>query len=128
MAPEAISEKFADLSLFGEKIDSLPAEHRDKIGDIRFEKDAIVVKNPAVGELAFKVVERSPEKVVFRADGMLPLGLIIDLKGLDNNTATEVRTSLDVELPMMLRPLIGGKLQQVADGFGDFIAKLAQNN
>lgn len=124
-APAAqISERFSDLSVMGKYMDRIPAEHRDKIGDLRFEKDAIVVKNPAIGDMAFKVVERTPAKVVFKADGMIPLAVDVNLKEVSADK-TDVTTVLDIDIPVMLRPLIGGKLQQVADMFGELIGKLA---
>lgn len=105
--------------------DHIPETERAKIGDLRFEKDAIIIKNPAFGEMAFKVVERTPNHVEFKADGMIPLSLGVNLTSVDNDTRTDVSSEIDIEIPMMLRPLIGGKMQQVADMFGDLIAKLA---
>lgn len=120
-----IAEKFDDLSQLSGYTDKIPAEERAKMGDLRFERDAIIIKNPAVGEMAFKVVEHNADRVVFRADGMLPLTINVNLKALESGSKTEVTTVLDIEIPAMLRPLIGGKLQQVADTFGDLIGKLA---
>lgn len=126
-APAAsIAARFEDLSVLGQHADKIPAEHRAKIGDLAFEPDAIVIKHPAVGKMTFKVKEHSPERVVFAADGMLPLTLNVNLVPADENPdQTDVTTVLEIEIPAMLRPLIGGKLQQVADGFGDLMAKLA---
>ena len=123
--PAEISERFSDLQVFGEKLDSIPAEQRQKLGDLSFEKDAIKIKNPAVGEFKFRVVENTPSHIAFKADGMLPMMLNIELAGVEGDTKTDVQTIIDIELPMMLRPLLGGKLQQVADSFGDFIGKLS---
>lgn len=121
----AIVAKFDDLSVMSDYADSLPEEQRAKIGDVRFEKDAIIIKNPHIGEMAFNVVERSADAVVFKADGMIPLTISVLLASVDDDTATDVTTVLDIEIPAMLKPLIGGKLQQVADTFGDLVAKLA---
>lgn len=120
-----IAEKFDDLTLLSDYTDKIPAEERAKVGDLRFERDAIVIKNPAVGEMAFKVVEHNDKKVVFHADGMLPLSIDVNLKPMEDESQTEVTTILDIEIPAMLRPMIGGKLQQVADTFGNLIGKLA---
>lgn len=121
---QQISDKFADLSKMSQYIDRLPEDQLSKIGDLRFEPQAIIIKNPTVGEMAFKIVERTPQKIVFAADGLLPLSLSTDLKPVGNEQVTDITTTLDIEIPMMLRPMIGGKLQQVADMFGDLLGKL----
>lgn len=126
--PAEIAEKFADLSVLGNYLDNIPAEERQKIGDIRFETDAIVMKNPAVGEMAFKVIERTDRKIVFHADGIVPVELEVNLEGIDNGSATNVTTAIDIDIPAMMRPLVGGKLQQAADMFGSMIGKLASLN
>ncbi len=128
LAPEAIAAKFEDLSGLGEYVNHIPEAERAQIGDLAFERDAIVIKNPQIGEMKFTVTERSPQRIVFNANGMLPLALIVDLTGIDNNTRTEATTTVDVEIPAIVRPFIGGKIQQVADTFGDMMAKLAGGN
>lgn len=121
-----ISEKFSDLSVLESHIDNIPEEQRDKIGNVSFQPDAIILTNPSIGEMRFTRVENTPEKILFAADGMVPLSVVIDLDSIDDNT-TDVTTTLDIEIPLMLRPLIGGKLQQLADIFGDLIAKMASD-
>lgn len=118
-----ISEKFADLTVLEQFKDRIPAEQREKVGEVRFEKDGIVLNNPQTGEMAFRVTERTDKKVVFHADGMIPLNVYVDLKSV-SDTTTEVTTTLDIDIPLMLRPIIGGKLQQVADMFGEMIGKI----
>ena len=119
-----IADKFADLSVLEKYMDRIPAEQREQMGDLRFERDAIVIINPSVGEMKFRISERTPQKIVFDADGMVPLKITVNLDEVSENT-TDVSANLDIEIPMMLRPMIGGKLQQVADMFGDMIAKLS---
>lgn len=126
LAPTAISARFADLTALQNHADAMPAEERAKVGDVRFEQDAIVIRNPQVGDLTFRVAERSDSRIVFHAEGMIPLDVVVNLAAVaDAPNATDVTTVLDIEIPAMLRPLIGPKLQQTADTFGDLIAKLA---
>lgn len=118
-----IAEKFSDLSTLGKYTEHIPEEQRAKVGDLSFERDAIILKNPAIGEMALKVTERTPQRIRFKADGLLPIQVDVNLKEVDANQ-TDINTALDIDIPVMLRPMIGGKLQQVADMFGDLIAKL----
>ncbi len=40
---------------------------------------------------------------------------------------TDVTTVIDVEIPAMLRPFVGPKLQQAADKFGEMISNLSNS-
>lgn len=121
-----IADKFSDLSTLGQYVDNIPKEQRDKIGELHFDRDTITLKNPAIGQLAFKIVERTPDRIGFKADGLLPLALGVNLNAVDEHT-TDLVTDLDIDIPMMLRPMIGGKIQQVVDMLGEMLAKLASN-
>lgn len=119
--------RFNDLSFFGEKINELPAEQVEKIGDVSFTADSISINTPQIGTLTFSIVERvEPTKVVFGSPGSpVPLTMSVDFKAIDE-TSTEVSTVIDVEIPMMLRPLVGPKLQEAADKFGEMMTNLAR--
>lgn len=119
-----IVEKFSDLSAFGQALDSMPEVDRERVGDVKFEKDSITIDTKQVGRIAFKVTERTPSKVAMIAEGSpVPLVLSVNLKPLDE-TSTEITTAIDVEIPAMLRPMIGGAMQKAVDQFGDLMAKL----
>lgn len=119
-----IADKFADLSSFGTALESMPESERAKIGDVKFEKDSITIDTKQVGTISFKVTERSPKRVVMNAVGSpVPLDLCVNLTPLGDES-TEIVTSIDVEIPAMLRPLIGGAMQKAVDQFGALMAKL----
>lgn len=122
---EALFDRFSDISLFQQKIEEIPAEERAKIGDVTFEADAICINTPQVGQLKFQVTERTaPGHIVFSAVGSpIPLSMVIDIKSI-SESVSEVVTAIDVEIPAMLRPLIGGKMQEAADKFGEMIGRL----
>lgn len=123
--PETISGKFSDLTSLQPAINDLPESERAKIGDIRLEKNAIAVITPQIGEIKFAVTENSPAKIVLQAVGSpipLTMGITMDAKG---SGSTDVTTVIEVDIPMMLRPLIGPQIQKAADQFGNLIATLA---
>ena len=126
-SPAEICDKFADLTVLNSHLDKIPEDQKAKIGNLRCLPDAIIITNPAIGEMTFKITERNPDCIVFKADGLLPLKIDVLLKGTDNDTKTDVTAVLDIEIPAMLRPMIGGKLQQVADMFSQMIARLCAN-
>ena len=65
-----------------------------------------------------KFLKKSLEKSLNR-EYLLPDFNIDNLKGVENDT--EVASVIDVEIPAMLRPMIGGKLQEAAEKFNELI-------
>ena len=123
--PEAIAARFSDLSTLEGLLEKLPEEQRKNIGQVSFEKAAIVVNNPKVGNVRMEVQECTTESIVLGAGGMLPMTINVNLKGVEDNAATEIETAIDINIPVMLRPLVSPHLQQAADQFGLLIARLA---
>lgn len=122
---EAVAEKFSDLSRMQEYLDKLPAEERSKIGDISFTTDSIVLKTPQVGEITLKVTERTPRRVAMEAVGSpVPMHLYVDITEKGEN-ASEIVTSMDVDIPAFLKPMVGGAMQKAVDRFGDMMKMLA---
>lgn len=124
-SPEAIAARFSDLSTLESDLEKLPEEQRKSIGEVKFEKTAIVVTNPKIGNVRMEVTECTPERIAMSAGGMLPMSINVGLSGVDGDTATEVETAIDVNIPMMLRPLVAPHLQKAADQFGLLIGRLA---
>lgn len=122
-----IYDKFSDLSILGTQLDKLPEQQRAQIGDISFGHDSISINTPQIGELKFEVIERQePAKVVFgTSSSPVPLTMRVDIKPMSDNSS-EVTTVIDVEIPAMLRPFVGPKLQQAADKFGELISNLSK--
>lgn len=120
-----LAEKFGDFSRLGEAIDKMPAEERAKVGDVSFDTDTITITTPQVGAIKLRAIERSPERVLLQAEGSpIPMQLEVSFKPLDS-TRTEVSGAIDIDLPMMLRPLAGPAMQKAADQFGELFARLA---
>lgn len=124
---EVIYEKISRLDTFADRLAEMPDDVRAKVGDVSFEKEAIIINTPQIGQLRLEIVERiENQRVVLEAVGSpVPAKIIIDLKAVDESS-TEITPSMDVEVPMMLRPFVAPKLQQAADQFGNLIANLAK--
>jgi len=120
-----VFNRISNLESFQQRLDLLPAEARAKLGDLRFTADSIIITAPAVGEMTFNVTERTaPSHLKLEAaNSPVPFAITIDLKSL-SGSSTEVATRLDVEIPAMLRPMIGGKMQEAADKFSEMFSTL----
>ncbi len=115
--------KISDLNAFQERLEQLPPEAREKLGDVKFTSDRMIINAPAVGEITFVIAERvAPSLLRLSAEkSPLPFDIVMNFTEKGPET-TEVQTNLDVEIPAMLRPLVGGKLQQAADKFGEMFS------
>lgn len=123
---QVISDKFADLNTFADRMDKFPEDVRKKIGNLSFTSDSISMTNPQVGQITFTVTERTPELVRMECRSPLPIALTIHLTPVaDKPENTSVVTDVDVEIPAMLRPFIAPHMQRAADEFGTMIGSLA---
>lgn len=121
---QEVVDRFADLTQLQSLADQLPDEQKKQIGNATFERDSIVLQTPQLGQVKFRITERTPSGIVMRAEGTpVPLGVNVDLKSLTPDT-TEAACSIDVDLPMMLRPMVAPHLQKAADMLTDIIARV----
>lgn len=118
-------ERLSHLGHMQAQLDKLPQDQLARIGEVRFDDNYVSINAPQVGEIRFEIVERTePTRVVFAAANMpVPLKLSVELAEM-SQSETGVTSSIDVEIPAMLRPLVGGKMQEAADRFTDLIKQL----
>lgn len=123
-----IFSKLSDPSIFKAQIDNnmdrLPDEAREHLKSVKFEEDGISVESP-MGTLKLSVSEsQEPTMVKYTAQSSpVPFGVTINLESVDENT-TQAVTELNIELPFMLKAMVGGKLSEGAQKMGELIAKL----
>lgn len=123
-----IYNKLSDPSIFKAQIDNnmdrLPDEAREHLKSVKFEEDGISVESP-MGTLKLSVSEsQEPTMVKYTAQSSpVPFGVTINLESVDENT-TQAVTELNIELPFMLKAMVGGKLSEGAQKMGELIAKL----
>lgn len=126
MAREALYGRLSNLGDIRSRMDSIPEELKAKMGTVTFPDDeTLAFTAPGVGEMKFRIAERiEPSAVKFLADtGVVPIYVTIELESAGEE-ATDLNASIEAEIPAMLRPLIGGKLQDAADKFGEMFGQL----
>ena len=126
MPADVVYDRINNLESFGSRLNELPEDVRATMGDVKFTADSIIINAAPVGDMTLNVNERVPGKrIAFSvANAPVPLSMSINLDG-KGEESTEVVTSIEVEMPAMLRPMVGPKLQQAADKFGDMIKNIA---
>ncbi|MBQ6279547.1 MAG: hypothetical protein IJK68_07505 [Muribaculaceae bacterium] len=125
---DVIYSKLSDPRIFKEhldnNIDRLPDEAREHLEKVKFEDDGISVESP-MGMLKLSVCDSvAPTMVKYTAQSSpVPFGLTINLSPIDEDHTQSI-TELNIELPMMLRAMVGSKLSDGAKKLGEMIAKL----
>lgn len=120
-----IAEKFSNLKNFQSVIDNLPAEQRDKLKGLELEEDAISFDVNMVGRVKFRMQELSPERIMMQSEGTpMPFSLSLDMKANGENS-TDITPVADLEIPFMLKGMVGPYIQKAMDQIGGFISTLA---
>lgn len=123
-----VFERLSNLGSLRERMDQMPDDLKARMGTVNFpDDDTLAFTAPGVGEMKFRIVERlAPSLVKFVADtGMVPINVSIGLADAGGD-ATEVTATIEAEIPAMLRPLVGPKMQEAADKFGEMFGQLNQ--
>lgn len=124
---DELFDRFSDLSNLQTVLDGLSPEQRSQVGDVEFTADSLKIVTPQVGAIEFTVVDRvRSSKIVFGTKSSpVPLSMELDIEPTGESSSS-VQTLIDVEIPAMLRPLIGPQLQKAADKFGELISGLSR--
>lgn len=120
--------KLSNPSIFQEQIeknlDNMPEDAQENMRKVKFESDGITIESP-MGPLKMAIQEvEEPTRIMFgAAQSPVAFNLIINLTEVDEEN-TDCETQLQLDLPIMLRAMVGGKLKDAARMFGEMLAKL----
>lgn len=124
---EAVFSKLSNLenlrSLL-EKVpaDKIPADKMEMFNSITITPDAITVPGGPVGALTFRVKEKvEPSLIRLVGEGSpVPLSLAMHISP-DSETTSKAKVVIDIDIPAMLKPMVGGHIQKMADQFGQVL-------
>ena len=104
--------------------DKIPEDKRQMFDNIEITPDTISVPGP-MGKLTFRVVERkAPTLVKLQGEGIpMAMDLALHIEPI-NSESSKAKVDLDIDIPMMLRPMIGGQIQKIANQFGDVLGSI----
>ncbi|MDE5713326.1 MAG: hypothetical protein K2I16_06870 [Muribaculaceae bacterium] len=102
--------------------DQIPADKMEMFNSITITPDAITVPGGPVGALTFRVKEKtSPSLIRLEGEGS-PVPLSLSMKITPDSEATsKAQVVIDIEIPAMLKPMVGGHIQKMADQFGQVL-------
>lgn len=127
---QAVYDKLSNLqNLQGmlEKVpaDRIPEDKRQMFNNIKITPDTIEVPGGPMGNLVFRVVEReSPSLIKLRGEGIpMEMSLALHVAPLTDATSSAY-VDIDINIPAMLKPMVGGQIQKIADQFGEVLGAI----
>ena len=117
---EAVYRNISDLSNLARIRDRVP---NDKIQEFTFDQDSVSVSVPPVGQITLRIVEREePKCIKFEAvQSPLPFKLWVQILPIDEQTS-KMKVTVDADIPMMLKPMVSGPLNDGVEKVADALA------
>ncbi len=117
---EAVFRNISDLSNLARIRDRIPS---DKVQEFTFDQDSVSVSVPPVGQITLRIVEREePKCIKFEAvQSPLPFNLWVQILPIDELTS-KMKVTVDADIPMMLKPMVNGPLQDGVEKVADALA------
>ncbi|MCM1336469.1 MAG: hypothetical protein NC187_05475 [Candidatus Amulumruptor caecigallinarius] len=122
----AAYEKISNLGSYQAILDSMPEELRKQAGDVHFTDDSVIINATPVGEMRFDVTRRqAPDTVeLTAANAPVPMKLSLNLTPGESADSCMLRTDIDIDIPAIMRPMVGGKMQEAAQQMTDLVARI----
>lgn len=128
---ESVYSKFSNLENLKNILQNvpegkLPDDQKAMLQQISITADSITVPGGPVGSLTFKVVEKKePSLVKLEAEGSpIALGIALHITPGTPDSCT-AKAEIDIALPAMLKPMVGGQIQKMADQFGQMLKSIS---
>lgn len=125
---EEVYARVADLKALEDKFRAVPRQGMPEIKDLAFTPDTISFRVDPVGEVVLRIVDReAPKTIKFGADNFpIQFNLWIQFKAVAE-ADTRMLITLKADIPLMLRPMIGNKLETGIEQFADRLAEMLSN-
>lgn len=104
---------------------AIPADQKEMFDAIRVTEDSISFPAGPVGELTMQITRKERPTLISLEGVGAPVALSMDLEiGIVSADSCEAVVAIDIAIPAMLKPMIGGTLQRMADQFGEMLGHL----
>lgn len=124
-----VYDKISNLGSYQQMLEQMPEDLRKKAGDVKFTDDAIIINANPVGEIRLEIIEKNqPDLIKFKASNA-PVPMFLSLNMAKGSEAdTSLTASIEVEIPTMLKPMIGPKMQEAANQMATLVGRLFSGN
>lgn len=104
----------------------------EKLKDVELSADRIAIPAPMVGTIALRIIDREENKCIKFETEQSPIEANLWIQVLPTNDiktaygmpGCKMRVTLKADLNMMMKMMIGGKLEGGVDKFADMLAQL----
>lgn len=119
---ERVYEKLSNLENIEKVKDRIPA---DQLNGLTFDRDSVSVSVPPVGSITLGIIERDePKCVKFEAkNSPVPFNMWIQLLPV-TDASCKMKVTVKADIPMFLKPMLGGKLKDGVDKIADTLAMI----
>lgn len=119
---ETVYNTLSDLNNIERIKDRIPA---DQVKDLAFDRDSVSVNVAPVGSIKLRIVDRDePKCIKFETENSpVPFNLWVQLLPVTDTTC-KMRVTVKADIPVFLKPMVGGKLQDGVDKIADALAML----
>lgn len=103
---------------------AVPEEHKSKVQDLVIEQDSISFSVSPVGKVVLRMVDKEvPKMLKFGADNFpIQFNFWIQLVGV-SDVDTRMKLTLKADIPLMLRPMVGNKLDDGIERVAEMMAQ-----
>lgn len=104
---------------------AIPQDKKELFDNVKVTSDSISFPAGPVGEITLKIAERlAPTLIRLAGVGTpVPLGMSLEIAPL-TDTSCEAAVVINLDIPKMMAPMIGGTIQKMADQFADVLERL----
>lgn len=122
---DAVGTPAAAEMLNGKITEDQQRQARELLDGMEATPDSLSVQLPMVGAVTLNIVERDePKCVKFQStQSPIPVTMWVQLLPTDASSC-KMRLTLDADLNMMMKMMLGGKLKDGIDKFADMLASL----
>lgn len=127
---ESVYDKLSNLENLQGLLDKVPADRipedkRQMFENIKITPDTIEVPGGPMGNLVFRVTERkSPSLIKLKGEGIpVEMSLALHVEP-QSATTSSANVDIDINIPAMLKPMVGGQIQKIANQFGDVLGAI----
>ncbi|MCM1378239.1 MAG: hypothetical protein NC097_07275 [Clostridium sp.] len=125
---ESVFRKLSNLESFASMLanipeDQLPADKREQLSQIHVTPDSLELPAGPVGSITLRLTDLvEPTLIRLKGEGSpIPLSVSLEIKPLGAEEC-EARVVIDIDIPMMLKPMVSGPLNKMTEQFAQMIA------
>lgn len=105
--------------------DKIPADKLEMLKSIDVTENSLTVPGGPVGAVKFVVTRKDPSSLIqYSAEGApVALDLRLDITPV-SESESKSKVTIDIAIPAMLKPMIGGQIQKMADQLGQVLSTI----